>query len=184
MRLRLLVVGAVIGIPAWAGPAQAQSTVTAPGVRVVTDPSAPGGPRVAVKAPLVRVWVGHPPPQVVVPAYPPVILATAVPQAVPVPPPAPPVAVPPPPPPVPVTPVPEGRPQTLREFASTFRPAPGTWQATLLHPRTGAPVTVTFTLPAGTPRVIVGPRALEFDYGRTSVVIVFTVNGGARVRTL
>jgi hypothetical protein len=83
-----------------------------------------------------------------------------------------------------VAPPPAPPAQTLQEFARTFRPAPGTWQVTLVHPRTGAPVTANFTLPAGTPRVIVGPRAVEFDYGRVSVVIAFTINGGIRVRTI
>jgi hypothetical protein len=177
MQFRSLGVVAVAGLLAWAMPGQAQSVICAPFVRVFSDPDAPGGPRVSVRAPLVRINVGDPPPVVVVPPPPPVVVA---------PPPPPPVVVQPPPPVVvqPPPPVPAPAPQalTLQEFARTFRPAAGTYQVTLLHPRTGQPLTTTFTLPPGTPRVTVGLRFIEFDYGRTRVSIVFPLGGGIRVR--
>ena len=198
MRLRLLLIITAAGLLAWAAPGRAQTAVTAPGVRVITEPDAPGGPRVFVKVPGVRVNVGDPPPPVVVtqpppvvvtpyppPPPPPVVVTPYPPPAVVVPQPPPPVVVQPPPPPaVVVTPAPAVRAVTLEEFARTFRPAPGTWQVTLIHPRTGAALPVTFTLPPGVPRVIVGPRAVEFDYGRSRVVIAVTITGGFRVRTI
>jgi hypothetical protein len=181
MRLRSLGVLTVAGLLAWATPGWAQSVIAAPFVRVFSDPDAPGGPRVYVRAPLVRVNVGDPPPPVVVaPLPPPVFVA---------PPPPPPVIIAPPTPPPPLVvqpapapPVPVVRPMTLEEFARTFRPAPGTYQVTLLHPRTGEPLTTTFTLPPGVPRVTVGLRFVEFDYGQTRVSIVFPLVGGIRVR--
>ncbi len=185
MRVRLGLLVSAVGLLGWAAPGRAQTAISAPFVNVVTDPNAPGGPRVAVRAPLVRVQVGDPPPVLVAPPPPAVVYPY----------PAPVVVAPLPPAPIPVQPVapamvavranPPGAPAlTLAEFAQTFRAAPGTWQATFKHPRTGLAVTATFTLPPGTPRVIVGPRALEFDYGRVSVVIAFTLNGGIRVRTI
>jgi hypothetical protein len=183
--------------------APAQTVVVAPLVRVFSDPDAPGGPRVYVRAPLVRVLVGNPPPVVVVPPPPiEVVPAPVVPAPAPtaptpaplVPGPTPLVPVPTPPPGTPspaaplpppgVAPAPGAAPAalTLQEFARTFRPAPGTYQVTLLHPRTGQPLTITFTLPAGTPQVYVGQRFLEFDYGSSRVTIVFPLGGGVRVR--
>ncbi len=107
--------------------------------------------------------VPAPPPVVVVPAAP-VVPAPVVPPA------------PLPPPPAPV------RPPTIGEFAASFQPAPGTYQVTLLHPLTGCPVPVCFTLPPGCPcKVRVQRRELEFDYGRREVEIRFERHGGVRV---
>jgi hypothetical protein len=51
----------------------------------------------------------------------------------------------------------------------------------LIHPLTGCPVDVCFTLPPGSPhRVRVQRRELEFDYGRQEVEIRFD-RQGARV---
>jgi hypothetical protein len=70
---------------------------------------------------------------------------------------------------------------TLAEFASAFKPVAGTHQVLLLHPVTNEPVNVTFTLPAGEPRVQVLRRDLIFDYGRHEVEIRFQLRGGVRV---
>jgi hypothetical protein len=163
----------------WAGAGQADTFIWVPFVRVgVGQPAGPAG-GVRVQAPFVDVQVpGSPPAPVAVPAPPPgpVLPAPAAPQ---VPPP------PPPPVPAPAPPVAPAlvRPLTHQEFARSFQPTPGTHNVVLLHPRTGAPVNVSFTLPAGTPRVRVRPRELEFDYGRTQVEIRFLFDGRVRVLT-
>jgi hypothetical protein len=72
---------------------------------------------------------------------------------------------------------------TLAQFAAGFTPQPGRYEVVLLHPATGQPVKVAFTLPPGMPRrVRVFPYRLAFDYGRHDVVLVFQRNGGVRVR--
>jgi hypothetical protein len=74
------------------------------------------------------------------------------------------------------------RAQTLAEFATTFQPKPGNYEVELLHPGTGQPVKVAFTLPDGTPsKVHLRRRALVFDYGRRSVGIHFLLGGRVRV---
>jgi hypothetical protein len=71
---------------------------------------------------------------------------------------------------------------TLDEFAAAFQPVPGIHEVTLVHPRTGQPVTVQFTLPPGVPRKVrVSRRDLEFDYGRHEVDIRFLLRGRVRV---
>jgi hypothetical protein len=94
------------------------------------------------------------------------------------------------PPPVPepdVLPVPGVVPAaavpTLAQFAAAFKPLPGRYEVTLLHPATGQPVTVNFTLPPGAPRKVrVHRYRLAFDYGRHDVVLVFRRDGSVRVR--
>jgi hypothetical protein len=79
----------------------------------------------------------------------------------------------------PVIELPIVRPMSLGEFAANFQPAPGTYEVLLLHPKTGCPVSVTFTLPCGCPRrVVVTRREVVFDYGREKVVIRFPILGG------
>jgi hypothetical protein len=73
------------------------------------------------------------------------------------------------------------RPPTIKEFAETFRPREGTHQAVVIHPTTGQPVKVEFTLPAGTPEVRVNSREVEFDYGKSEVEVRFLLNGGVKV---
>ncbi len=75
------------------------------------------------------------------------------------------------------------RPQSHREFASTFKPAAGTYEVVLLHPVTNQPVKVSFTLPVGQPRnVRTLPRQINFDYpGRNDVTIRFLADGRVRV---
>jgi hypothetical protein len=121
----------------------------------------------------------------------------AIPQMPPVvvPQPQPPVVIPPPPTPVPpgtvipapvppavvLTPAP---PMTHQEFARIFKPLPGKYEVTLIHPGSRRPVNVCFTLPDGCPRVRVRHRELAFDYGRHhEVVIRFALGGRVRVVT-
>jgi hypothetical protein len=134
---------------------------------------------VFIRVPFVRVQVQHQPQPVVVPAEP-----VPAPGAV-VPLPAPNVVTPAPaivPPPL--APSAVVRPLTLNEFAASFQPAPGQYEVTLLHPVTGAPVHVAFTLPDGAPRKVrVYKRELEFDYGRHEVSIRFKPDGRVVVRS-
>ena len=75
------------------------------------------------------------------------------------------------------------RPQTPREFAETFKTAPGSYDVVLLHPKTNQPVTVRFTLPEGQARQVrTFPRQINFDYGgRRDVTIRFLADGRVRV---
>jgi hypothetical protein len=74
------------------------------------------------------------------------------------------------------------RAMTVEEFAAGFQPVPGTHEVTLVHPRSGQPVTVQFTLPPGVPRKVrVSRRDLEFDYGRQGVDLRFLLRGRVRV---
>lgn len=57
------------------------------------------------------------------------------------------------------------RAMTHQEFAACFKPTPGCHEALLIHPGSGCPVLVRFTLPPGCPRVCVSRRELTFDYG-------------------
>ena len=75
------------------------------------------------------------------------------------------------------------RPFLLCEFAQVFKPAPGNYDVLMIHPVTGCPIRVCFTLPPGCPRVCVGKRTLDFDYGCCSVTIRFTLLCG-KVRVL
>ena len=73
-------------------------------------------------------------------------------------------------------------PITLSDFARSFKPAPGTYKVTFLHPVKCCPVEVCFTLPCGCPHVCVGKRELVFDYGCQQVAIRFKLLcGGVRV---
>jgi hypothetical protein len=85
--------------------------------------------------------------------------------------------------PVPLKSPAEARALTHREFAETFKAAPGTYDVVLLHPVTHRPVAVTFTLPEGQPRrVRTFPRQINIDYvGRRDVTIRFMADGRVRV---
>src|SRR5579875_3701130 len=51
------------------------------------------------------------------------------------------------------------RPLTVSEFVATFKPLPGKYEVLLIHPKTGCPVKVCFTLPPGCIRnVRYGPQ--------------------------
>ena len=134
----------------------------------------PGRADVFVRVPFVGVYVGQPGTYVAAP-----FVRVQVPNGVPAVP-MQQIPVPPPPAPVVVRPAPPApavvvRPLTLKEFAATFRPAPGTYTTVLINPITNHAVKVTFSLPPGNPVVRVFPRRLEFDYGsrRSSVEIRF-----------
>ena len=172
---------ALAALAGMASSARAEVVVNVPFVSVRV-----GGGGVFVRAPFVRVQT---PPVVVAPAPGPAVLPPSLEVA---PPPekiGDPIPVPLPKPgqtdfsvPVPV-PLPPARPLTHREFAETFKPAPGTYDVVLLHPVTNAPVKVTFTLPEGTARnVRTFPRQINFDYGsRRDVTIRFLADGRVRV---
>jgi len=81
----------------------------------------------------------------------------------------------------PATPPLPVRVQTLDEFATSFRPAAGNYEVTLQHSRTGTPVTVRFTLPAGEPKIRVSRHEIDFDYGREDVRIRCQIGGRIRV---
>jgi hypothetical protein len=72
-------------------------------------------------------------------------------------------------------------PMTHQQFAAIFQPIPGTHKVVLLHPKTGRPVEVCFTLPPGCPKVNVGKRYLEFEYDRLEVEIRFCCFGRVKV---
>ena len=72
---------------------------------------------------------------------------------------------------MPVMPAP--KPITVDDFAATFKPLPGTYEVTFLHPCSKCPVNVTFTLPPGCPKMIVSKRDIYFDYGKSYVDIRF-----------
>jgi hypothetical protein len=74
-------------------------------------------------------------------------------------------------------------PMTLAEFARCFQPTPGHHSVWLIHPVTCQPVHVCFNLPygCGCPKVKVGRRSIEFDYGKREVEIEFHRNGSYRV---
>lgn len=72
---------------------------------------------------------------------------------------------------------------TPAEFARSLVPQAGRHEAVILHPATGQPVSISFTLPPGQPRhVRVRHWRVVLDYGRHNVAIVFLRNGGVRVR--
>ena len=143
-----------------------------------------------IQVPFVTIRVGRPRP--VLPVSAPVYQAPTTPATFGEPPP-----VPGEPPPVPVQDIPLPAPRPLGtqpavtvaraptpgEFASSFRPLPGTYKVVLQHPVTCAPVEVCFTLPPGHPRrVRVRPRELDFVYPGHTVAIRFVHNGTVRVR--
>jgi hypothetical protein len=70
---------------------------------------------------------------------------------------------------------------TLEEFAATFRPAPGTYEVTILHSRTCRPVTVCFTLPPGCPKVCVHKHQIDFEYPHDDVRIRCQIGGKVKV---
>ncbi|HWG42652.1 MAG TPA: hypothetical protein VN688_07690 [Gemmataceae bacterium] len=76
------------------------------------------------------------------------------------------------------------RPLTLKEFASAVKPLPGKYEVLLVHPKTGCPVKVCFTLPPGCIRKVrVNSHRIEFVYkGQRDVVIRFLHGGKVWVR--
>ena len=109
----------------------------------------------------VRVAVGAPPIVQPAPGF-----AANVPVPPPVPAPLPPVAAP-------------AADVSVSDFVASFRPLPGKYEVTLIHPKTGCPVPVCFTLPAcSSPcQVTCTKNAVRFDYGKSLVVMRFRHNG-------
>jgi hypothetical protein len=177
--MRSLLPSAVLGLLVLTPAARAQVCVQTPWVTVRVGPAG-----VFVRAPGVTVNV----PCCATPAMPPAAVGPAAPELppprrVPVQPPATPAPAPPVEPPATPPPAPAVVVPTLAQFASTFTPQPGRYEVVLLHPATGQPVKVAFTLPPGTPRrVRLFRYRLAFDCGRHDVVLVFQRNGGVRVR--
>jgi hypothetical protein len=98
----------------------------------------------------------------------------------------PPQAVPnlPPPPVVPPPAVLPVHPVSVGEFVASFKPLPGKYEVLLIHPKTGCPVKVCFTLPPGCIRKVrVNGHKIEFVYKcQRDVVIRFLHNGNVWVR--
>jgi hypothetical protein len=165
--MRSLLPFAVLGLLVLTPAARAEVFVQTPWVTVRVGPAG-----VFVRAPGVMVNV----PGCAAPVMPPAAAPAATPEL------PPPRRMPADPPAVP-PPAPAAVVPTLAQFASAFTPQPGHYEVVLLHPATGQPVKVGFTLPPGTPRQVrVFPYRLAFDYGRQNVVLVFQRNGGVRVR--
>ena len=148
----------ILACAAWASSSQAGWFVRAPFVSVW------GGPGVSVQAPFVDVRVG-PGVSVQAPFVDVRVGRPVGPVVVPVPPPAPVIVQVP----------------TLEEFAASFRPAPGTYEVTLRHSRSGCPVTVCFTLPAGCPKVCLSRHQLDFEYPCEDVRIRCQIFGKVKV---
>jgi|SRR5579875_2515330 len=76
------------------------------------------------------------------------------------------------------------RPLTVSEFVASFKPLPGKYEVLLIHPKTGCPVKVCFTLPPGCIRnVRFTGHKIVFDYKcRRDVVIRFLCCGKVWVR--
>jgi len=128
---------------------------------------------VFIRVPFVRIHVGDRPGPVIVnpPLIPPIVIDQS-PDVLP----APRVIV-------------EGQPTpavvrvpTLDQFAATFKPAPGKYEVMIIHPVTGDPVKVAFTLPEGNLKAVhVRPREIDFEFARSEVSIRFIRTGAVRV---
>jgi len=138
----------------------------------------PASSAVQVRLPFITIQVGKPAPVAVAqaPVQPqPAGTPLGVPVPVELPPGLVPVLPPPTPAPAVVHPIPHG------VFASTFKPAPGTYAVVFLHPGSKCAVPVTFTLPPGCPKVEVRAREVVFDYGKREVEIRFKICGKVAV---
>ncbi len=72
---------------------------------------------------------------------------------------------------------------TLDNFAREFHPSEGHHKILIVHPVTGQPVEVCFTLPCGRLEELdVNRRSIRFDFGRHDVRIAFRSNGTVGVR--
>ena len=85
--------------------------------------------------------------------------------------------------PPPANPQPGPRALTLAEFSRFFTPIPGKHDVWIVHPSTGWPVQVCFTLPGGLMRDYkVDKRSIRFEFEcGTEVDIDFRNNGTVRV---
>lgn len=74
---------------------------------------------------------------------------------------------------------------TVDEFARSFQPLPGTYEVTLLHPKTCCPVTVCFTIPPChcVKKVKASKHSIRIEIEhRRDVVINFRHSGKVDVR--
>jgi hypothetical protein len=69
------------------------------------------------------------------------------------------------------------------DFVRVFVPTAGRHHVVIIHPGSGAPVKVSFTLPCGRPDIRVYPRRIIFDYGYEEVEIHFALCGFVQVHT-
>ena len=156
-----------------AAPARAQVTVQTPWFCLRVGQPAPT--RVLVQTPWVTVGVA-PAGQAIRPIASPAAPAAATYEYMP-------GAPPPVPLPISFEAAPTRTAPTLNEFAASFAPKAGRYEVDIVHPFTGKPVKVSFTLPDGSPRrVKVQRRGLDFDYGSRQVSIRFLRDGEVRVR--
>jgi hypothetical protein len=196
VRPRWVVLLSLAGLVGWSAPGRAEVYVGTPWVTVaVGRPAPPGAPGFTLNLPFVHLKIRRAhclaaPPPVVVPVPDPAAPPVPVPASPPPPPelPAPRPVVPDAPavpagsPPLLTAPPPVVKALTLEQFAAAFQPCAGTHRVCLIHPRTGQPVDVEFTLPPGVPRKVrVLRRDLEFDYGRQEVDVRFQPRGGVKV---
>lgn len=71
---------------------------------------------------------------------------------------------------------------TIKDFAASFKPAPGYYEVVFLHPHTCRPVKVCFELPDCCLKEInVRRDSLEFDYGKVEVEVEFKRDGRVKV---
>jgi hypothetical protein len=75
-------------------------------------------------------------------------------------------------------------PMSVGDFIASFKPLPGKYEVLLIHPKTGCPVKVCFTLPPGCLRTVrSNTHKIVFVYKcQHDVVIRFLHNGGVWVR--
>lgn len=98
-----------------------------------------------------------------------------------------PLQLPPPAPaqPLPVQPAPLPPPApmavTLDEFVKNFQPVAGVHTVWIVHPKTKVATAISFTLPAGTPKVKSGKTYVTFDYGKYEAEIRFRSSGKVTV---
>jgi hypothetical protein len=71
------------------------------------------------------------------------------------------------------------RPLTVSEFVASFKPLPGRYEVLLIHPKTGCPVKVCFTLPPGCVRCVhANGHKIVFDYKCQHDVVIRFLHGG------
>jgi hypothetical protein len=75
-------------------------------------------------------------------------------------------------------------PMTVADFVASFKPLPGKYEVLLIHPKTGCPVKVCFTLPPGCLRTVrSNTHKIVFVYKcQHDVVIRFLHSGNVWVR--
>jgi hypothetical protein len=76
------------------------------------------------------------------------------------------------------------QPMTVGDFVAAFKPLPGNYEVLLIHPKTGCPVKVCFTLPPGCLRAVrANGHKIVFVYKcQHDVVIRFLHSGNVWVR--